>query len=96
VIVNDFHVVGVPFPPQEADTPPVINPDAVLPRTISAKGFEPIAGRSSQIAQFRGGIQLGQLSLRDSFERQESLDSLAIMETPGILRTERPDHTSRV
>jgi len=31
MIIDDFNVVGVAFPPTEADAPLIVDPDAVLP-----------------------------------------------------------------
>jgi len=49
VIVNDFHF-GRPFSsPDKADTPLVIDANAVLTLAITLQGFEPVAGRYAQI-----------------------------------------------
>ena len=49
VIIGDLNVVSVSPLPSEADPPLIIDPDAVLPGTISAEPFKVIAGRNSQI-----------------------------------------------
>jgi len=43
VIVDNLDVVGVAVSPAETDAPLVVNPDAVLTRTIPAQLLEPIA-----------------------------------------------------
>jgi hypothetical protein len=34
VVINDFHVIGIPVFPAKADTPLVIDPDAWMARAI--------------------------------------------------------------
>jgi len=49
VIVDDGDIVGAAFVESKADTPLHIDPDAVLAGPIAVKGFEAIAGRTSQL-----------------------------------------------
>src|SRR5690625_5536447 len=44
VVVNDLHLLRSGGRPYEADPPLVVDPDAVLPGTITLESFEPIAG----------------------------------------------------
>jgi len=52
MIVDDFDIFRSVFRPAETDPPLVVHPDAVLPETIAGKGFEPIAARDRQLAQY--------------------------------------------
>jgi len=41
-IIRDFHVVGVSFPPREADAPLIVDPNAVLSFAVSGQLLKPI------------------------------------------------------
>lgn len=62
MIVRDFHIKGVTFPPIEADTPPVVDADAVLPSPITSQSLQPVAGRNSKVLKPHGGVKHQQLS----------------------------------
>lgn len=45
MVISDFDFVGVAADPTEAQTPLVIDTDAVLTGTLAFERFEPVAGR---------------------------------------------------
>jgi hypothetical protein len=47
MIVSDLDAVGPTFRPDEATAPLVIDPDAVLPRTIAPQCLHPVASAVS-------------------------------------------------
>jgi len=49
MIVNDLHVVRVPLAPDEADTPSIVDPNAVLTFSIPRQLLKTIAGRNPEI-----------------------------------------------
>jgi hypothetical protein len=57
VIIHDLNIVGVAVPPPKADTPPIVDPDAVLPSTVSRQFLEPVARRHSQVIQRFGRVE---------------------------------------
>ncbi len=61
MIIHDLDIVCVPFAPNEADTPLVVDPDAVLPLSVAVQGFQAISRRRYQVSQFRGAVQLPKL-----------------------------------
>jgi len=62
MIVHDFHVEGVSLPPFEADTPAVVDADAVLAGALAPQRLQPVAGRHGQVFQARRGMELEQLA----------------------------------
>ncbi len=48
MVVDDFDVPGAVFPPSEANSPLIIDSDAVLPSPISGKLLQSVAGRHSE------------------------------------------------
>ena len=61
MIVSYLDFDGTGIAPDEADTIPVVDTNAVLPATVSGQSLEPIAGRYAEIIQGRGGVELVQL-----------------------------------
>jgi hypothetical protein len=51
VVINYFNVAGILTFPTKANSPLIINSNAMLSATISLQGFEPISWRSAQIVQ---------------------------------------------
>lgn len=62
MIIRDLYIKGIPFSPFKADPPLIIDADAVLPRPISGKLFQPVRRRDSQIVERYGVIQHSQLA----------------------------------
>lgn len=58
MIVHDLYVFSTCVRPAEAHTELIVYTDAMLPRTISFQGFQPIAGWHSQIVQSARDLQL--------------------------------------
>jgi hypothetical protein len=96
VIIDNRHLIGVAFSPPKAYTPLLVNPDAVLPRTVTMEGFQSIAWWRGQVAQLCRRVKLRQLPLRDPFDCPKTFHSLTMAETLGIFRAERSDHSCRI
>jgi hypothetical protein len=62
MIVGDLDVVSAVVLPHEADAPPVVDPDAVLPRAAASEQLEAVPGRDPQVRERRRGIQLHELA----------------------------------
>lgn len=78
MIVNDLHFVSVAFAPVKAEPPSVVDADAGLPFAITVQAFQAIAWRRSQVAQFRGAVELSQLPPSDSLDDVEAFAALAV------------------
>ena len=61
MVIYDFDSVRIALMPAEANAPLVVDADAVLPRTTAFQGFQAVAGRQGQIAQFARTIKLREL-----------------------------------
>jgi len=96
MVIHDFNIVSIPFPPNKADAPLVVDADAVLPSAIAMQRFEPITRWRGQIAQVCRSIDLCQLSLRDSFDGTKPFRPLPLMRAFRLLRAEGLDHPFRV
>jgi hypothetical protein len=56
MVVRDLDVRSVSVHPSKADTPLIVDPNTHLPCPISFQGFEPIAGRITQVVDRRRGL----------------------------------------
>jgi hypothetical protein len=56
MVIDDFDVPRTVVPPAKADSPLVVDPDAVLPATIAAEFFEAVARRYPHVVQILGAI----------------------------------------
>jgi hypothetical protein len=62
VVIDDFHVVDVTFDPSEADTPLIVDPDAVLAFAVALERLKTIGWRNSQIIKGEGIAEHTQLA----------------------------------
>jgi hypothetical protein len=93
VIVNDLDLVRIAILPTEADSPLVIDADAVLARAITAELLEAIPRRHPEILQLLGGINHDQLPEHhpDQFGGKAA-DTLTPEQSLGIRIGEALDH----
>src|SRR5579863_5548819 len=61
VVIGDLYLVGVAFPPDEAHPELIVDPNAVLTFPVTMQRLQFVAGRNSQILQFLGRVNHGQL-----------------------------------
>lgn len=66
MVIDDLDLLRIALVPDKADTPPVVDTDAVLPGSIAAQRLQPIARRGCQVAQLPRLMDLPQLALRNS------------------------------
>ena len=45
MIIDDLNFMGITFAPDEADPPPVVNPNGVLPLSITSQRLQLISWR---------------------------------------------------
>ena len=95
MVVDYLRIMDVSVGEAKTESPLVVDPDAVRARTVAPKGFKPIPGRHSQKIKHRGGIQLGELALSDSFEAGKTPHSIAIGKPLRILTAKASNHDGR-
>jgi hypothetical protein len=92
VVVHDLDVLRFAVLPHEADPILVIDPDAVLPPPITAKGLEVIARKRAQVVESLGRVQLRQLALSDASNVPEPTRRVPLEQRLCISVPEGPDH----
>lgn len=68
MVIDDLHVVGIAILPVEADTPLLVDPDAVLSPSIPFQGFEAVTRRYPQIVQGDCAVEYTQLPPDDRLD----------------------------
>jgi hypothetical protein len=64
MVVHDLDIVRIAVAPAKADSPLIVDSNAVLAGPIAAKLLEPITGRDSKIVQDLAGVHQQQLPKR--------------------------------
>jgi len=77
VVINDFHIFCTYIRPTKADTPLIVDTNAVLTGTITLECFKMIAGWHPQIIKSTGNLELSKLTPRHLRDVHEPPDTLA-------------------
>jgi hypothetical protein len=62
MVIDDFNFASVSLSPHKADTPLIVDPNAILAFSVPVKSFEPISGWRHQITKFSRGVQLAKFA----------------------------------
>lgn len=92
MIVDDLYLVGIAVLPDEAKSPLIVDPDAVLALAVTPERLESVAGRYGQIAEFGGTVQEKELAPSNTLEGSKSGDILVFEQRLCLLAPERLDH----
>jgi hypothetical protein len=96
MVVHHVYLLRLAVLPDETDPILVVDPDAVLPLSISGKSLETIAGKCPEVVQALGGVQLGQLPLRDLGNGPKPSRRVPLEQGLGVTAPERADHGTRL
>jgi hypothetical protein len=92
VIIDDLDIERTGLRPAKADSPLIVDPDAVLAGSSAFQGFESIARRYFQIVQAGSDLKLPQLAPGDRLDVHEPPDPDSFREPLGVRAFERSDH----
>jgi hypothetical protein len=92
MVIRDLDVIAMAVAPHEADSPLIVDANGVLSFSVAAQSLQLIAGRRSQNAHFRRGMQLQQLPQRNALEGSKSPRMLVVKKLLGFLRREALNH----
>jgi hypothetical protein len=77
VVINDFHIFCTCIRPTKADTPLIVDTNAVLTGTITLECFKVIARRRHQITKSTSDLDLSKLTPCNLSNMNELSDTLA-------------------
>jgi len=92
MIVGYFNLVRVTVSPEEANTILSIDPNRMLTFPVSLEQFELVSRRGAKIAQAPRIVEHDEFASRDTLERAETSNVLALPKTLGITIAEASDH----
>jgi|GEM_PF-4004441 len=71
----------------------VVDPDAVLPGSVTLERFEPVTGRNTEVVEYHRGSHLTKFAQRHPLDPR--IDGRNVLKKPqslGALAAERSDH----
>ena len=86
MVIHNLHFVGVTLAPNEADSPPVIDANSVLPFPVATQCLQVVPRRGSQNPQVRGGMKLKEFAQGHPLESTEPRDVMVVKELLGLLQ----------
>jgi hypothetical protein len=92
MIIHNFDIVHITTLPSKANSPLIIDTDAVLPLPVAFQRFKLIAGRLPQILECSGTMQIEKLAPRLPFKDLKTSNTKIIKESSGVATLDRFDH----
>jgi hypothetical protein len=80
VVVHKLNLICIPFSPGEADSPLIVDSNAVGTRSIALQQFKLVARRYAQILQPHRPVQEQKIPARRPLDRLKSPNSLVVKE----------------
>jgi hypothetical protein len=96
VVIHDLDICWTGVGPYEADSPLIVDANAVLPFAVTPQSFQVIPRRRLHEVQGLGRIQLRESPLCDGQERLEPARALALVKRQGVFALERLDHAPSI
>ncbi len=90
--IHNLNIPCVAILPPEADTPLIVDPDAVLSLSVALEGLKAVTRRLRQILQSPGTVEIEQLAPCLTFDRRKTSNEDIIEKSLGILGLECLDH----
>ena len=93
MIVRDFDFVGVSVSPDEAHSPLLVDPNAVLSLAFAFEGLEPVARWDPKVSKVDGAVQHEELAVRSAPQlSREPLGGFPPEQGRGLLTRKGSDH----
>jgi len=96
MIVNNHNVQRIAVFPAKADSPLIVDSDAVLSLAIAFQGFKTVSGRNPKILQLDCTVHIKQFWSWNPFNTSKSPDIPVIEKCLRIFAMERTNHATRL
>ncbi len=96
MVIHNFDIAHIAIFPSEANSPLIIDANAVLPLPVAFQRFKLIAGRLPEILKGSGTVQIEQFAPRLPFKGLKADNTAIIKKRGGVATSERFDHMLRV
>ncbi len=91
MIVHYLDVMRLAVTPDEANSPLVVDPNAVLTRSISLKRLDAVARRNAKVLQPPGGVKIEQFASGHAFDSLKPEHGLVLEQRLGVAALKRSD-----
>jgi hypothetical protein len=92
VVIDDLNFKGIATAPDEADSPLVIDPKAVLSEAIASELLQMVSRRNPQVPERLSVVEHCQLAARDILDAPEARASPAVEKGFRLSASECPYH----
>jgi hypothetical protein len=96
MVIDDLDLFRRAIAPDKADSPLIVDPDAMLPLPAAAQSLKPVSWNGCHVFQFLGVVQHPKLPPCHRSNVAELAAPLASEEIPGLLAAERANHTGSI
>lgn len=97
MVIDNLDFMNIAIAPNETNTPLVVDPDAVLARSVPSQRLQPVTGRLAYILQPLGNVQCPQFALSNTGNLGgKAFRHVAPEDDARRFSTEAFYHTSRV
>jgi hypothetical protein len=84
VIIDDLHIFRARIRPSKANTPLLVDPDAVLASAVALEGLEAVARRNLEVIDSASDLQLPQPAARHPRYVDKPPDAMTLRKRLGI------------
>jgi hypothetical protein len=92
VIVDNFYIFRAISGPPKADSPLIIDPDAVLASSVLLQRLQLVLRRYFQVSQHGRPVKHGELAHGHWFDIDPSFHAPALKQIPGVSAMKAKDH----
>lgn len=92
MIVNNLYVFRCAFPPPKTDPPLIVDPDAVLPFSVTGQRLESISWNCRDVFQLFSVIEHLEFPARHFLDEGKLAAAVATEKLLGFLAAEGPNH----
>jgi hypothetical protein len=89
VIVHNLNIVGLAVTPNEADSPLIVDPDAVLTRSTPFQCLQTITGRDAKVFKTAGCVKIQEPAACYTLNRIEPAHKAILEQSLGVFARER-------
>ena len=91
MIIYDFNIERIAVFPQKANSPLIVDSDAIVTLPVTRQRLKPVSRNSRDVLQFLGIVEHPELPPRDDFDAAKLATMEAIEQFRGFLAAEGPD-----
>jgi hypothetical protein len=94
VIIHYLDIIHFAITPDEADSPLIVNPNAMLTGSVSSERLEAVARRHAQLLQLPGGVKVKQLTPGHALDGPQPRHGLVLEQRLRVAASKRSNQIS--